>query len=126
MSLPQASSGPSMYASVVLARRPGPEYPYLPGLGFLIGRIGVAASLGCGPMAKKGTSGGGTVRTRKDGLKEARLLVPKEYRAAVGRTYLYFYGKTEKEAKRKRTAAERDMIRRGPQIGRHTSELQSR
>ena len=65
-------------------------------------------------MAKKGTSGGGTVRTRKDGLKEARLLVPKEYRAAVGRTYLYFYGKTEKEAKRKRTAAERDMIRRGP------------
>ncbi len=65
-------------------------------------------------MAKKGTSGGGTVRTRKDGLKEARLLVAKEYRAAVGRTYLYFYGKTEKEAKRKRTAAERDMIRRGP------------
>jgi hypothetical protein len=39
-------------------------------------------------MGKKGTSGGGTVRTRKDGLKEARLLVPKEYRAAVGRTYL--------------------------------------
>ena len=43
-------------------------------------------------VGKKGTSGGGTVRTRKDGAKEARLLVPQEYRAAVGRTYLYFYG----------------------------------
>ena len=74
----------------------------------------MGASLGCVFDGKKGTSGGGTVRTRKDGTKEARLLVPQEYRGAVGRTYLYFYGKTEKEAKRKRTAAERDMIRRGP------------
>jgi hypothetical protein len=41
-----------------------------------------------GTMGKKGTSGGGTVRTRKDGTKEARLLVPQEYRAALGRTYL--------------------------------------
>jgi hypothetical protein len=43
-------------------------------------------------VGKKGTSGGCTVRDRKDGTKEARLLVPQEYRAAVGRTYLYFYG----------------------------------
>jgi hypothetical protein len=41
-----------------------------------------------GTVGKKGTSGGGTARTRKDGTKEARLLVPQEYRAAVGRTYL--------------------------------------
>ncbi len=65
-------------------------------------------------MGKKGTSGGGTVRTRKDGTKEARLLVPQEYRAAVGRTYLYFYGKTEKEAKRKRSKALADLIKNGP------------
>lgn len=67
-------------------------------------------------MGKKGTSGGGTVRTRKDGLKEARLLVPKEYRAVVGRTYLYFYGKTEREAKNKRSAALSDLIQRGPRV----------
>lgn len=67
------------------------------------------------PMAGKGRSSGeGTVRTRKDGLIEARLLVPEEYRAALGKTYLYFYGKTEKEAKRKRSSALRDLIRRGP------------
>ena len=67
-----------------------------------------------GTMGKKGTSGGGTVRTRKDGTKEARLLVPQEYRAAVGRTYLYFYGKTEKEAKRKRSKALAGLIKDGP------------
>jgi integrase len=67
-------------------------------------------------VGKKGTSGGGTVRTRKDGLKEARLLVPKEYRAVVGRTYLYFYGKTEREAKDKRSAALSDLIQRGPRV----------
>lgn len=65
-------------------------------------------------VGKKGTSGGGTVRTRKDGTKEARLLVPQEFRAAVGRTYLYFYGKTEKEAKRKRSKALADLIKNGP------------
>ncbi len=65
-------------------------------------------------MGKKGTSGGGTVRTRKGGTKEARLLVPQEYRAAVGRTYLYFYGNTEKEAKRKRSKAFADLIKNGP------------
>ena len=63
-------------------------------------------------MGKKGTSGGGTVRTRKDGSKEARLLVPREYRAVVGRTYLYFYGKTEREAKDKKSAALSDLIQR--------------
>jgi hypothetical protein len=63
-------------------------------------------------MGKIGTSGGGTVHTRKNGTKEARLLVPQEYRAAVGRTYLY--GKTEKEAKRKRSKALADLIKNGP------------
>ncbi len=56
----------------------------------------------------------GTVRTRADGLAEARLLVPKEYRAAVGGTYLYFYGKNEREAKKKRTDAYRDLLKNGP------------
>jgi len=67
-------------------------------------------------VGKKGTSAGGTVRTRKDGLKEARLLVPKEYWAVVGKTYLYFYGKTEREAKDKRSAALSDLIQRGPRV----------
>ena len=40
--------------------------------------------------------------------------MPQEYRAAVGRTYLYFYGKTEKEAKRKRSKALADLIKNGP------------
>ncbi len=55
----------------------------------------------------------GTTRTRKDGLAESRLLVPKEYRAAVGKTYLYFYGKTEREAK-KRAVAYRELMKNGP------------
>jgi integrase len=67
-------------------------------------------------VAKKGRSDGeGTVRTRADGTVEARYLIPKEMRPALGgRTYLYFYGRTEREAKRKRSAAEADLIRRGP------------
>lgn len=47
------------------------------------------------------------MRTRADGLAEARLLVPKEYRAVVGKTYLYFYGKNEREAKTQRADAYR-------------------
>ncbi len=67
-------------------------------------------------MVKKGRSAGeGTVRVRKDGTVEARYLVPREIRPALGgRTYLYFYGKTEAEAKAKRSAAVADLIRRGP------------
>lgn len=56
---------------------------------------------------------GKKTKSRSDGRKEARYLVPPEYRSVVGRTYVSFYGRTEKEAKAKRTAYERDLIRNG-------------
>ena len=67
-------------------------------------------------VAKKGRSDGeGHVRTRKDGTAEARYLIPRALRPALGgRTYLYFYGRTEKEVKKERQKAIEDLIRRGP------------
>lgn len=57
----------------------------------------------------------GHVRYRED-LKvyEARLLVPREMRASLGKTYLHFYHKNKKEAKRKRQEALHKLIDEGP------------
>jgi integrase len=67
-------------------------------------------------MPKKARSSGeGTVRTRADGTGEARLLIPKEMRPRLGgRTYLYFYGPTEADAREKRDQAKADLVKDGP------------
>ena len=66
-------------------------------------------------IAAKGRSAGeGTVKKRKDDRHEAHYLVPVEYRPVIGRTHLYFYGKTEAEAKKERTEAVREIHRQSP------------
>ncbi len=64
-------------------------------------------------MAKKKgrSSGEGTVRTHKSGLKEVRLLVPEELRAALGgRRNISFYGRTEAEAFARREEGRRELL----------------
>lgn len=55
------------------------------------------------------------VRYREDlKVHEARLLVPREMRATLGKTYLYFYHKQKSEAKRKRQAGLAKLLQDGP------------
>lgn len=65
---------------------------------------------------KRRGSGEGTVRRRRDGIYEARLLIPKELRQRVGgKTYLYFYARTQREVLDKRKEASASLLAEGPQ-----------
>lgn len=56
----------------------------------------------------------GTVRQRKDGSWEARLLIPREMRGAFGKIYLYFYAKKKTDVLRKRNEARTKLFSEGP------------